>query len=185
MTGVFPNCVVLYMDIDILRVVLLTSNIMHESVSLICCVLLFAVTSVALSSTYWGNPQCLCSPVLTHFVMHKPGHIDNQQCLKCGVCLLLYSAWGFIIYVFHSVTCVEYVLCFWIVICMHLPPLSSMFLLSKIKVVWWSLLRDLLNKLHWEICFMFTFKAASLSWLELMLGIAVSSFFLFIFLFHK
>lgn len=83
MTGVFPIYIVLYMDIDILGVVLLTSNIMHEFVSLISCVLLFAVTSVALSNTYWGNPQCLSSLVLTHFVMHKPGHIDNQQRLKC------------------------------------------------------------------------------------------------------
>lgn len=85
----------LYMDIDILRVVLLTSNIMHEFVSLICCVLLFAVTSVALSNTYWGNPQCLCPPLLTHFVMHKHGRIDNQQCLKCGVCLLSLQCMGF------------------------------------------------------------------------------------------
>lgn len=61
----------LNMDSDILRVILLMSNIMHEFVSLICCVLLFAVTSVALSNTYWGNPQCLCSPILTHFVMHN------------------------------------------------------------------------------------------------------------------
>lgn len=101
-----------------------------------------------------------------------------------GFSSCLYGAWGLLIYVFHSVTCVEYVLCFWIVICMHLSPLSSMFLLSKIKVVLWSLLQYLLNKFHWEIWFMFTFKAASMSWLKLMLGTAFS-FFLFIFLFHK
>lgn len=152
------------MDSDILTVILLMSNIMHEFVSLICCVLLFAVTSVALSNTYWGNPQCLCSPVLTHFVMHKHGHIDNQQRLKCGVHPLPLQCMGIIIYDFQSVTCVQYVLCFWIVICMHLSSLSSMFLLSKIKVVWWSLLQALLNKLYWEIWFMFTFKAASVSW---------------------
>lgn len=169
------------MDIDVLRVVLLTSNIMHEFVSLICCVLLFAVTSVALSNTYWGNPQCLCSPVLTHFVMHKPGHTDNQQRLKCGVCLLPLQCMGFLTvgfffkkFVFNSVTCVEYVLCFWIVICIHLSPLSSMFQLSKIKVVLWSLLQALLNKFHWETGFILTFKAASMSWHELMLGMAFS-----------
>lgn len=96
-----------------------------------------------------------------------------------GFASCLYSAWGFVIYVFHSVTCVEYALCFWIVICMHLSPLSSMFLLSKIKVVLWSLLQALLNKLHWEIQFMFTFKAASMSWLKLMLDIAFSFWFFF------
>lgn len=158
---------------------------MHEFVSLICCVLLFAVTSVALSNTYWGNPQCLCSPILTHFVMHKPGHINNQQCLKCGVRPLPLQCMGFIIYDFQSVICVQYVLCFWIIICMHLSPLPSMFLLSKIKVVWRSLLQALLNKLYWEIWFMFTFNAASVSWFKLVLGIDFSSFFLLIFLFHK
>lgn len=160
------------MDSDILRVFLLTSNIMHEFVSLICCVLLFAVTSVALSNTYWGNPQCLCSPILTNFVMYKPGHSANQQCLKCEICLLPLQCTGFKIYDFQSVTCVQYALCFWIVIfCIHQFPLSSMFLLSKIKVVWWSLLQAPLNKLYWEIWFMFTFKAAHVSWFELMLGI--------------
>lgn len=170
------------MDSGILRVILLTSNIMHEFVSLICCVLLFAVTSVALSNTYWGNPQCLCSPILTHFVMHKPGDVDNQQCLKCGVRPLPLQCMGFTIYDFQCY-CVQYVLCFWTVICMHLSPLSSMFLLSKIKVVWWSLLQALLNKLYWEIWFMFTFKAAHVSWFKLMLSIYFTSFFLLIFYF--